>query len=190
MNPSVQINIYGGGARARQPSSLPSAQLSPGVRRPPRWSLPPRRPPSSFLPVCTALSASRTLRAAPSLARRSLPVRAALQAGLSPRASSFSRRSLLPLFRYASPSLHAALSRPSVPVSPCAPLPLSHAALSRYAPPSTLISPPAPAHSLLAALCFCSLPVRATPGLAPRSSLPVCAVLSLHTALQAALCIT
>ena len=171
------------------------------LRRPLRSSLPvraalraglspPRRPPSRFLPVCTALRASLSLRAAPSLARRSLPVRAALRAGLSPRAGSFSPcRSLLPLFRYAPPSLHAALPRPSVLVSPCAPLPLSHAALSWYAPPSVPVSPPAPAYSLLAALCFCSLPVRAT--LAPCSSLPaLCTVLSLRVALQAALCIT
>ena len=81
--------------------------------------------------------------------RSSLPVCAALRAGLSPRTA------LQSYFHIShSPSEISRFAPPSAPVSPSAPLPLSHAALSWYAPPSVPVSPLAPAHSLLAALCF------------------------------------
>ena len=171
MNPSVQINIYGGGARARQPSSPPSAQLSPGTRRPPRRSLPPRRPPTRFLPVCTALRASLSLRAAPSLARLSpgtrrppcrslpprrlilslplsasaLPVRATLAPRRSPPAlcASLSLRAAPSLARRSLPvrTLRADLSPRAGSFSPCRSLLLLSSGTRHPWPRSTQLSP-------------------------------------------------
>ena len=137
MNPSVQINIYGGGARARQPSSPPSAQLSRYA--PPSAPVSPPAPAHSLLAaLCFRSSGTchpRSTPLSPGPLRQSLPARRSLsRTPLSPGTHRPPRRSLPPrrlslsvplsasaLFRYAPPSLHAALSLPSAPFSPCVP---------------------------------------------------------------------